>query len=307
MAVGGLGGLTADRLRAVVGGIRPSSRDEAIRAALLVTMSVFGVAMVLYLFWLGSQAGGSGFDALAYWSVNTSNPYEGRLGDLVFTYSPPMALAFRFGHLLSFDAFRAIWLAIQVGALLWLGRRYALALLLFLPVSVELYNGNIHLLLGVAIVLGFRYPATWSLLLLTKVTPGVGLLWFVVRREWRNLAIALGATAAISLASLIIVPEMWWQWLGFLASNSTGDTPVFHIGAPLPIRLTVAAAIVIYGARSNRRWTVPVAVVISLPVIWFNGLAVLAAIVPLWKGDMAAQQRAKIADRAPAALVDSTV
>ena len=103
MAVGGLGGLAADRLRAVVGGIRPSSRDEAIRAALLVTMSVFGVAMVLYLFWLGSQAGGSGYDALAYWSVNMSNPYEGRLGDLVFTYSPPMALAFRLGHLLSFD------------------------------------------------------------------------------------------------------------------------------------------------------------------------------------------------------------
>jgi len=305
MAVGGLGGLAADRLRAVVGGIRPSSRDEAIRAALLVTMSVFGVAMVLYLFWLGSQAGGSGYDALAYWSVNMSNPYEGRLGDLVFTYSPPMALAFRLGHLLSFDAFRAIWLAIQVGSLLWLGRRYALALLLFLPVSVELYNGNIHLLLGVAIVLGFRYPATWSLLLLTKVTPGVGLLWFVVRREWRNLAIALGATAAISLASLIIVPEMWWQWLGFLASNSTGDTPVFHIGAPLPIRLTVAAAIVIYGARSNRRWTVPVAVVISLPVIWFNGLAVLAAIVPLWKGDMAAQGRAKMAGASSVGLAGS--
>jgi hypothetical protein len=305
MAVGGLGGLAADRLRAVVGGIRPSSRDEAIRAALLVTMSVFGVAMVLYLFWLGSQAGGSGYDALAYWSVNMSNPYEGRLGDLVFTYSPPTALAFRLGHLLSFDAFRAIWLAIQVGSLLWLGRRYALALLLFLPVSVELYNGNIHLLLGVAIVLGFRYPATWSLLLLTKVTPGVGLLWFVVRREWRNLAIALGATAAISLASLIIVPEMWWQWLGFLASNSTGDTPVFHIGAPLPIRLTVAAAIVIYGARSNRRWTVPVAVVISLPVIWFNGLAVLAAIVPLWKGDMAAQGLAKTAGASSVGLAGS--
>jgi hypothetical protein len=27
---------------------------------------------------------------------------------------------------------------------------------------------------------------------------------------------------------------------------------------------------------------VPVAVVIALPVIWLNGLAVLAAVVPLW-------------------------
>lgn len=306
MAVEGLGGLAADRLRAVVVGIRPSSRDEAIRAALLVTMSVFGVAMVLYLFWLGSQASGSGFDALCYWSVNASNPYGGQYGGVNFAYSPPVALAFLPVHLLSFDAFRAIWLAIQVGALLWLGRRYALALLLFLPVSVELYNGNIDLLLGVAIVLGFRYPATWSLVLLTKVTPGVGLLWFVVRREWRNLAIALGATAAISLASLVIVPEMWRQWLAFLVSNPSVDTPLVRMTPPLPFRLLASAAIVSYGARTNRRWTVPVAAVISLPVIWFNGLAVLAAIIPLWKGDMAAQQRAKIADSAPAALVDST-
>ena len=44
----------------------------------------------------------------------------------------------------------------------------------------------------VAIVLGFRWPFTWAFVLLTKVTPGVGLLWFAVRREWRSLAIALG-------------------------------------------------------------------------------------------------------------------
>jgi hypothetical protein len=296
-----------DRLRAAVLGIPPRSRGEVIRVALLVTMSGLGVAMVLWLFWLGSQAGGSGFDALCYWSVNPSNPYGGEYGGVNFAYAPPVALAFLPVHLLSFDVFRAVWLASQVAALVWLGRRYALALLLFLPVSVELYNGNIHLLLGVAIVIGFRYSATWSLLLLTKVTPGVVLLWFVVRREWRNLAIALGATTAISAASLIIAPEMWWQWLGFLTSTPMANIRVFHFGAQLPIRLIMAAAIVIYGARTNRRWTVPVAAVISLPVIWFNGLALLAAIVPLWKGDMAFQRRTKSAESEPAGLVASAV
>ena len=39
---------------------------------------------------------------------------------------------------------------------------------------MELAGGNIHLLLAAAIVLGFRWPATWSLVLLTKVTPVSG-------------------------------------------------------------------------------------------------------------------------------------
>ena len=52
--------------------------------------------------------------------------------------------------------------------------------------------------MALAIVWGFRHPWTWSFVLLTKVTPAVGLLWFVVRREWRNLGIALGASAVLA-------------------------------------------------------------------------------------------------------------
>ena len=72
---------------------------------------------------------------------------------------------------------------------------------------MELAGGNIHLLLAAAIVLGFRWPWTWAIVLLTKITPGIGLLWFVVRREWRDLAIALGATAAIVAVSFLVWPE----------------------------------------------------------------------------------------------------
>jgi hypothetical protein len=59
---------------------------------------------------------------------------------------------------------------------------------------MELAGGNIEILIAVAIVVGFRWPAAWSFVLLTKVTPGVGLLWFAVRREWNQLATALVAT-----------------------------------------------------------------------------------------------------------------
>ena len=53
-------------------------------------------------------------------------------------------------------------------------------------------------------MLGFRYPWTWGFVLLTKVTPGIGLLWFAVRREWRALAIALGVTGVIVAVSLVL-------------------------------------------------------------------------------------------------------
>ena len=79
--------------------------------------------------------------------------------------------------------------------------------------SMEVAGGNVSLLLAAAIVVGFRWPAAWSIVLLTKLTPGIGLLWFAVRREWRALAIALGVTAAIAAISFAILPDQWRTWL----------------------------------------------------------------------------------------------
>src|SRR5690348_6311250 len=96
---------------------------------------------------------------------------------------------------LPWPVFAVAWAAFLFAVYLWMtGRRNWLPLLAFPPILFELSMGNIHLLLAAAIVLGFRWPAAWSFVLLTKVTPGVGLLWFAVRREWRSLAVALGAT-----------------------------------------------------------------------------------------------------------------
>ena len=95
-----------------------------------------------------------------------------------------------------------------MGNLVWLGGRSVrvLWLLALPPVAFELYHGNVHLWIASAIVLGFRYPWTWAFVLLTKVTPGLGLVWFAARREWRSLAIALGVTAAIVAVSLVARP-----------------------------------------------------------------------------------------------------
>jgi hypothetical protein len=146
----------------------------------------------------------------------------------------------------------------------------------------ELMIGNVHIIYAAAIVAGFRWPAAWAFLLLTKVTPGIGLLWFLVRREWRALGIALGATAAVALVSFAVAPELWWQWAGILLRGEGPIAPAPSvILVPLAVRLPIAAAIVAWGAWTDRRWAVPLAVTLALPVLWTAGLSILVAIVAL--------------------------
>jgi hypothetical protein len=57
------------------------------------------------------------------------------------------------------------------------------------------------------------------------------------------------------------------------------------------LRLAVAAALIIWGARTDRRWVVPVATVLAMPVLWITSPAVLAAIPMLRRprGDATAE------------------
>ena len=123
------------------------------------------------------------------------------------------------------------------------------------------------------IALGFRYPAAWSFVLLTKVTPGVGLLWFAVRREWRQLGIALGVTAVVVVASLVVDGPMWGQWLDAVRRDSAANLGDL-LAIPLWLRLPIAAAVVIWGARTDRAWTVPVAATVAMPVLWIATFSV---------------------------------
>ena len=65
----------------------------------------------------------------------------------------------------------------------------------------------------------------------------------------------------------------------------------FSVPPSAPIRLPIAALVVIWGARTDRPWTVAVAATLGLPIIWPHGLCVLAAAIPfLRRGDRVAAQ-----------------
>jgi hypothetical protein len=151
-------------------------------------------------------------DAHAYWMVDLGNPYTRPVATQdAFTYPPPAALFF--GGLRavtgSFELFESLWTLIIGFVLLWLTGPWALAFLVLPVVFSDLYLGNIHILLGAAIVASLRWPAAWAIPLLTKPTCGLGLLWFVARGEWRRLGIAIAATVAVGMLSGLLAPDRW--------------------------------------------------------------------------------------------------
>ena len=227
---------------------------------------------------------GDPIDVRAYYLAEPGRLYERAAlgGTDAYLYSPAFAQALDPLRLLGWDAFREVWRLAEVGALFTLAGPLAGLFILARPVAVEVNAGNIHLLLTLAIVAGFRWPWAWSFVLLTKVTPGVGLLWFAVRGEWRQLGIALGATAAIAGVSLVIDPGAWGQWFGTLATL-TGTEPRGWILAsgPLALRMVAAALLVIWAARTDRRWGVVAAAFLALPVTWVTALSMGAGLVAL--------------------------
>ena len=231
----------------------------------------------------------TGVDAHSYWASNPFDPYGSvRPGQFdAYFYAPVFTQLLGPLHLLPWPWFIALWTILLSAVLVWQTGLWAGIALLAVPVFADLTVANIHLLLAAAIVGGFRWPWLWFVPLITKVTPGIGLLWFVVRREWRNLAIALGATAAISLISFAIAPHLWFEWVQTLRAVSRDPETSFLVPIPLWIRLAAAVAVVTWGARTDRRWTVPVASMLALPILWINGMAMLVgvvALIPEWLG-----------------------
>ena len=260
--------LSLPRLALIVAG--------GIGAGLVVALAAIGTRN----FAVGSMTAGQ--DAFAYWHATQSvAPYGADAGSWgAYLYSPAFLQILSPILTLPWPVFFAIWTAIMMAALLLLTG--PVLLIVALPIAFfEIWGGNIHIVLALAIVLGFRWPATWSFVLLTKVTPGVGLIWFAVRREWRSLAIALGATAAIAGISLVINPGLWQSWIDLLLREAGGTASNGHIPIPLLYRLPFAVILAVYAARTDRKWLVPVVAFLAMPVLWWGSVTVLIGCIAI--------------------------
>ena len=252
-----------------------------------------GIVAAAFYWWLLTQSGGLPVDVHAYWIADPDNLYRPSSDPLqtdAYLYSPAFEVLVGWGRHLSFEVFTAIWRAILLAALVWLAGPLTIVVLFTVPVASEVNAGNIQLLLAAAIVLAFRgtqgkperwsaWPGLWAFVLLTKLTPGIGLLWFAARRRWKALAVALAVTGAVALITFVVWPDRWLAWLRLLSAGGS-PAPLFPYYLPFWPRFVGAAAIVLIGAWKGWRWPVVVGATLALPAFYTISPSMLVGVLP---------------------------
>ena len=264
------------------------ARLEWVAVLVAVGLWIYAVVMAEPF---GVSRWSSGIDSRPYWDALASAPYLHSVvgGWDAYLYSPAFLQFLTPLRVLPWVGFVAVWTAILLGALVAIsGRRRFLWILLFFGWS-ELLSGNISFLLALVVVAGFARPSLWAFSILTKVTPGLGLIWFVARGQWRALALVgatVGAVIAVSVALGGLEP--WFAWVGTLVTNNGVVIPTdFYLPVGREIRFPIALVLGIFAARTDRRWLMPIVVTLALPVVWWGGLSILLAIPTLYEADHA--------------------
>jgi hypothetical protein len=239
-------------------------------------------------------------DASAYWLAGTStNLYPKAWAEVApgyLFYPPPVAQISTLLQPIGWGAFITV-LTTGIFASIWYcAGRWSLPLLAIgltwlvwgvgqTEVNVFLgyaLLGNLQWILAALAVVAIRHPALWAIQLVTKVTTAVGWGWQVFRGEWRAAAIGAAACAGVGAVSLVLARQMWFDFMAFaLRNGSMADPPIAMFPVPFGVRLASALPLLAWGARTNRAWTVPVAVGWSLPALY--GLGFLPFWVAGWR------------------------
>jgi len=268
--------LTASRTPA-----RSADTGSGMRLSTIVFAVSTGVALQVLV--LLTLSGGDPVDALCYWLTDPANPYNRT--EYQFVYPPVVAQLMAPLFDIPFALFALLLRVVEVASLVLLTGPLAGALIFTTPVASEVNAANINLLIAVVMVLGFRWPALWAIPLLTKPSMAVGLLWFILRGEWRKAAIPIAIAGLLAAGSFMFDQRVWFQWVDFLAHSTP---PVGEWPYPYPVwaRLPISLALVIWGTRTNRPWTVALASALALPRLYYQSPAILIALVPLvpWLG-----------------------
>jgi hypothetical protein len=274
---------------------------RAIRIGVILGLWVAGAYLAADTLLAYARYGGFGKDAHAYWLT----AHGGRLYGIppgtkdAYLYSPAFAQVVRPLALLPSAWFAGICMALDATAFVWLlkplGWRWTAPILLFLV--PELVLGQVTGVITVAAVLAATGRGGWSAVgWMSKVTPGaLSAAWLVSRRDWRGCAAAAGWTAAITLVSFAIWPSAWVDWFRFLAGTTTSPWTA--------VREVIAVLLVLVGAWRGWWWVIPVALVISAPVL--GGLYVLTALTGLARLTPATQGGTVNADSPVGMLVRS--
>jgi hypothetical protein len=237
------------------------------------TMWVFAIVYGIVPYGLCGNTGTVPCDAYSYWAVDAT-PYTWEV-NLEYRYSPAFLWLIRPFQALPFEVFLGIWTGLHVVALIWLRAGW----MLIVPgLNEDVLRGNISTFIAVCAVLAIqRSAAWWAPVLLTKITPAVGLVWHAVRGEWRSLAACAVVTAGIIGVGYAVSPELWSAWFDTLL-HADQTYEIGHPLGPVWLRLGIGAVVTAIGARQGRAWLVPVAMLIAAPGLWAFNWGLLAGV-----------------------------
>ncbi len=259
----------------------------------LVVLATFG-AMVLVVVAMNRWAAPQ--DEHSYWlagarlaagqplydpSAQPGTPYA-------YFYPPPLAqLIAPLTRVISSDAFSILWTALELGCLLWIARGrplVALALVLFVPVAVELWYRNVHLVLAVLLVLALRRrPWLFAVAASIKATPGLGIVYLAARGRWRDAALASLVGLAILAVSVVLSPAAWSSFVQDVMRTAP-SVGASLIPVPFAARAATGLILALIAGRLPERVGEPlliVAIVVANPTLWATSLSMLIAILPI--------------------------
>lgn len=213
----------AKKLRALARG-GSALRGSSIRVLWLARLSALaGGWVILTLLALGLP--GDMRDAGAYYGARLDAIYAHHTFlDAGYLYSPAFAILvepFRWFPAQVLETTIRMASAVALGYLVTPFVGAAMILVGWPGLRAELGVGNIDLVVAAVLVWVLWRPWLWPALLLTKVTPGVGLAWHVARREWHAIGIAAGSTLLMVLMTLPVVGfEAWTDWASVLTGEN---------------------------------------------------------------------------------------
>lgn len=257
---------------------------------LLATIGAVLLVVVAANRWAAPQ------DEHAYWLAGQRvltgeplyDPTATSITPYTYWYPPPFAQVLApITALLPSAAFTWAWTGLLLGCLLWLGGcrpLVALALAAFLPVPIELWTRNVHLVLAVIIALGvLRWPWMFAIGAYTKLAPGLGIVYLLARKRWRDAGLAIAVGIGILIVSIGLGPGSWADFTGIMRGR--GPTDVSGIlPTPYVVRAGAGLALTLIAARCRPRWGEPllvVAIVVASPTLWVDALSMLVAILPI--------------------------
>jgi hypothetical protein len=191
---------------------------------------------------------------------------------LGYPYPPLLAILFRPLALLPFAAAAAIWEVVVIASFVvtvwWMGFRRKetwLAIgILGVPIAWSVTIGQAQVPLTLLTAIG----APWSIALAAniKLFPGLIALWWIGRREWRNLGLFAATLAGLALLQLILAPQASLDYLTAITLKQVGAVRNFspYVVSPLLWGGLVVIGVGVVLRLARTRWGWAAAVVLSV-------------------------------------------